>query len=61
MKVKLDEDVPRRIVNVLESYEHDVATIVEQGLSGASDPKVSDRASKEDRLLITLGSWVWRH
>lgn len=54
MKVKLDEDMPRRAVRVLESYGHEVATVSDEGLSGASDVEVARRSSEEGRLLITL-------
>ena len=43
MKIKLDENLPLRLAPILAALEHDVHTVAEEGLSGASDTRVWDR------------------
>ena len=54
MKVKLDENMPRRIAPLLVHYGHDVATVVGEGLSGSVDEIVAEVAQREGRMLLTL-------
>ena len=54
MKVKIDENLPARVVSVLESAGHDVDTVVDKGLSGAVDEAVSRTATAAGRLVMTL-------
>lgn len=54
MKVKLDENVPRSASQVLDAAGHDVDTVVDEDLTGASDPRVVAAAAATGRLLITL-------
>lgn len=53
MKIKLDENIPIEVVNLLESYGHDVDTVFDEGLQGASDPNVWEAANKDGRFFIT--------
>ncbi len=53
MKIKLDENFPRRLVPQLASLGHDVHTPHEEGLAGASDPAVWEAAQREGRFLNT--------
>jgi predicted nuclease of predicted toxin-antitoxin system len=54
VKVKLDENMPRSASQVLIAAEHDVDTVVEENLAGATDPQVVAAAATAGRLLITL-------
>jgi predicted nuclease of predicted toxin-antitoxin system len=53
MRIKLDENLPVRLAAVLKGLDHDVHTITDENLSGASDPEVWDAAQRERRFLIT--------
>lgn len=54
MRIKLDENMPSDFEALLRSSGHDVATAREENLSGADDPVVLEKATKEERLLMTL-------
>ena len=54
MKLKLDENIGRRGLEVLVAAGHDVMTVREQLLSGATDETLFDICSREGRILITL-------
>jgi predicted nuclease of predicted toxin-antitoxin system len=54
VKLKLDENVPIRLVPLLVSSGHDVATVADELLGGAKDRLVADAARVEGRLLLTL-------
>lgn len=54
MKIKLDENLPTSAVAVLVAAGHEVDTVEDEGLQGASDPVVVAAATAEGRLLITL-------
>jgi len=54
VKVKVDENVPRRLAAVLAHYGHDVLSVVDQGLAGATDARVFEAAVGEGRMLVTL-------
>ncbi len=53
MKVKLDENIPDRLVAVLESAGHDVDTVASEGLKGMPDGDVWRAVQREERFLIT--------
>jgi predicted nuclease of predicted toxin-antitoxin system len=53
MKVKLDENLPLRLVSALKSLGHDVDTVADEGLSGMPDEDVWQAAQQENRFLIT--------
>lgn len=53
MKIKIDENLPFSLVNELARLGHQVDTVPEEGLSGATDPMVWQAAQKEERLFIT--------
>lgn len=54
MKIKLDENMPAAMAELLRQYGHDVATIVQEGLEGAPDESVATIASAEGRILLTF-------
>ena len=54
MRVKLDENIPRSARQVLTAAGHDVNTVVDENLAGATDPQVVAAAAATGRLLITL-------
>ena len=54
MKIKLDENIGNRGVEILSAAGHDVATVVEQTLCSASDQILLDVCSAESRCLVTL-------
>jgi len=54
VRIKLDENLPRRAAAVLEAAGHDVDTVEDEGLGGASDPSVARAAIEADRLIVTL-------
>lgn len=54
LKVKLDENIGSRGRALLRSAGHDVATVAEQRLSGATDETLFEVCKDEGRVLITL-------
>jgi predicted nuclease of predicted toxin-antitoxin system len=53
MKVKIDENVPARLVAELTRLGHHVDTVASEGLQGKPDDVVWAAAQRERRLLIT--------
>lgn len=54
MRFKLDENADPRWRQPLEVAGHDVATVREQRLDGASDRRLAEACRDEGRCLITL-------
>jgi predicted nuclease of predicted toxin-antitoxin system len=54
MKVKVDENLPAGLAELLRAANHDVATVPEEALGGAKDPILRAAVTKEDRLLMTF-------
>lgn len=54
MKVKLDENLGRRTANLFEAAGHDVATVLVQGLAGATDDRLLEVCDGEGRAMVTL-------
>ena len=53
MKIKLDEDLPDRLVAVLTGLGHNVDTVRTEQLTGRADPDVWSAAQAAQRFLIT--------
>jgi len=53
MKIKLDENLPARLVPILQKHGHDVDTVPEEHLSGRPDSEIWQAVSAEGRFLIT--------
>ena len=54
MKIKLDENLAARGKAVLAAAGHDVMTVDEQNLSGATDNRIHEVCRDEGRVLVTL-------
>lgn len=50
MRIKLDENMPARLVSRLSGFGHDVDTVSDEGLSGCDDEQVWAGAQAADRL-----------
>ncbi len=54
MRIKTDENIGHRGVELLRDAGHDVMTVREQQLAGATDVAVFDACAFEGRTLVTL-------
>jgi predicted nuclease of predicted toxin-antitoxin system len=54
LKIKLDENVGRRGLELLKAAGHDVMTVREQNLGGSTDEALFDVCASEGRTLVTL-------
>lgn len=53
MKIKLDENLPARLIEGLTKLGHDVDSVPQEELGGQPDTKVWDASQKAQRFLIT--------
>ncbi|MCX5649596.1 MAG: DUF5615 family PIN-like protein [Planctomycetota bacterium] len=53
MRIKLDENIPRRLARLLGEAGHDVDTVPQEDLTGQADAKVWKAAQASGRLLVT--------
>jgi predicted nuclease of predicted toxin-antitoxin system len=51
--VKIDEDLPRQIADLVAAQGYDATTVMGQGWSGVSDDQLWPRVQEEERWLIT--------
>lgn len=54
MRFKLDENLDVRAKAALSAAGHEVATVVDQDLSGAPDVVIAEAVGAEGRILVTL-------
>ncbi|HPA47444.1 MAG TPA: DUF5615 family PIN-like protein [bacterium] len=54
MKIKLDENLGKRIRECFAGEGHDTETVVSEGLSGEPDEVIFEHCSEERRVLVTL-------
>ncbi len=53
MRVKLDENLPIQLKRLFTLSGHDAATILDEGLGGATDAEVASVCLDEERVLVT--------
>ena len=53
MKFKLDENLPFQLKDLLTEAGHEAATVLDQGMGGATDSDVLSVCIAEDRVLVT--------
>jgi predicted nuclease of predicted toxin-antitoxin system len=53
VKIKLDENLPFRLVRILGQFGHETDTVAQEGLAGQDDTRVWDAAQRAGRFLIT--------
>jgi len=53
MKIKLDENLPARLIEALAKLGHDVDSVPQEALSGQPDTRVWDASQEAQRFLIT--------
>ncbi len=54
MRIKLDENISTSAGEPLRSAGHDVDSVVDEGLAGASDGKELAEATARNQLVVTL-------
>lgn len=54
MKLKLDENLGKRLAKLFEAAGHDTVTVPGQQMSGASDSELITRCRDEGRAIVTL-------
>jgi len=54
MNVKLDENLPAELADILRSMGHDADTVHSEGLAGSKDAAVAEAARAGGRVLFTL-------
>jgi len=53
VKIKLDENLPTSLVDLLSALGHDADTVKMEHLNGHLDPEIWQAAQRENRFLIT--------
>ena len=53
MRIKLDENIPHRLVAVLSGFGHDIDTVDGERLKGQDDSSVFATAQSAGRFLVT--------
>jgi predicted nuclease of predicted toxin-antitoxin system len=53
MKIKIDEDLPKTVGELISAYFQDTTSVLEEGLSGTLDPALWKVVQMEGRFLIT--------
>jgi len=53
LRIKIDEDLPKGLAEVVRGVVADTRTVIEEGLSGVSDHALWEIVQKEGRFLIT--------
>ena len=53
MRIKVDEDLPKAVVQMLRERGHDAVGVVEQGMGGWKGPALWQSVQAEGRFLIT--------
>ena len=53
MRVKVDEDLPKAVVQILRRRGYQAVSVVEQGMGGTKDPLLWQVVQAEGRFLVT--------
>ena len=53
MKIKLDENLPARLIRLLAELGHDIDTVSQEGLTGRPDNDIWTAAQAAERFFIT--------
>jgi predicted nuclease of predicted toxin-antitoxin system len=53
MRVKVDEDLPKAAVQMLQQRGYQALSVIEQGMGGAKDPELWQAVQAEGRFLVT--------
>jgi predicted nuclease of predicted toxin-antitoxin system len=53
MRIKVDEDLPKAVTQILRETNYDAASVFEQGMGGWQDEAIWNAVQDEQRLLIT--------
>lgn len=53
MRIKVDEDLPAVVAELLRAQGHEAATVLEQGMGGWKDPALWRVVQEETRFLVT--------
>ena len=53
MKIKVDENLPKKVAEAVRGVVPDTLTVIEEGLSGILDPALWEAVQREQRFLIT--------
>jgi predicted nuclease of predicted toxin-antitoxin system len=53
VRLKVDENLPRQIADMLRGRGHDASTVLEQGWQGAADDVLWAHVQEERRWLVT--------
>ena len=54
MKIKLDENLPTALAELLRAAGYDAMTVADEGLGGVKDPNLLHVATSENRVLLTF-------
>ena len=54
MRLKVDENLPTELADLLRSAGHEADTLADEQASGASDPALAELCKRERRALVTL-------
>ncbi len=53
MHIKVDEDLPQVVVQILRSHGYDSSTVIEQRMGGWKDPDIWEAVQAHGQFLIT--------
>jgi predicted nuclease of predicted toxin-antitoxin system len=53
LKVAVDEDLPRKALQILREHGYDALSVIELGLGGWKDPQLWIAIQKDERYLVT--------
>jgi predicted nuclease of predicted toxin-antitoxin system len=53
LKIKIDDDLPKRVGEAVRGAVPDTLTVIDEGLSGILDPALWETVQREQRFLIT--------